>query len=277
MNENGLSYFNRRVTINGHFGEFMQGRLEIKGPVVLITLPSLVHKVQVTFTSGNFDVSQKGSRYYTQSVISNLLNHLKLQANGKFDISLFMPEACGTGSSTATRVAILRAVRPRMSTKTLVETCLLDEGASDPVMYSSPERLLWAPRLGKVLKQLPVLPKISCIGGFYGSPMKTNPNDKDFPIIKDLVDLWSLPRKTDKFLAELCSESSSRTIFHRNLQDDPTKVIAKKIKALGFSIAHTGSVRNFIFPYNQIPEGTKNILIDSGFRGIETFSLGKSK
>lgn len=264
----------RIVSVCGHFGEFIQGRLGVNEPIVLITVPSNQYKVKVIYTKGDFKVEQKGTHFYTSSVIFDLVKTAKLSIHGNIHINLSMPEACGVGSSTATRVAVLRAIKPNISMKTLVDACIKHEGASDPIMYKVPERLLWAPRTGKVLKRMPKVPKISCIGGFYGSPLKTDPFDSKFPLIGDLIDLWQLPKKTDKFLAELCSESSERTIKYRKICDDPTKLIARKIGALGYSIAHTGNVRNFIFPFNRIPSSTEKMLADYGFRNIQQFSMG---
>ena len=262
------------VIVNGHFGEFIQGRLGVTDPLVLVTVPSRFFKVQVTYTEGAFEVVQNGTSFYDRSVVSELAKLAKARLSGRLKICLSMPEACGLGSSTATRVGILRAIRPDISVNSIVSICLKHERASDPIMYKSPERLLWAPREGKIVEKLPRLPKISCIGGLFGSPLKTNPSDNNFPIISDLVDKWKRTEMTDKNFAEICAESSERTISIRKLSDDPTRKITKEIGALGFSIAHTGNVRNFIFPYRSIPSNAEKILSSYGFRNVHRFSLG---
>ena len=194
----------KEVVVNGHFGEFIQGKLGVNEPLVLVTIPSRFYKVQVTYTKGSFEVVQNGTSFYNRTVVSELANLANARLNGRITICLSMPEACGLGSSTATRVGILRAIRPSISVNSIVSICLKHERASDPIMYKSPERLLWAPREGKIIEKLPRLPKISCVGGLFGLPLKTNPLDNNFPIIKDLVDMWKQTNMTDKNFAEIC-------------------------------------------------------------------------
>ena len=266
----------KEVVVNGHFGEFIQGKLGVNEPLVLVTIPSRFYKVQVTYTKGSFEVVQNGTSFYNRTVVSELAKLANARLNGRITICLSMPEACGLGSSTATRVGILRAIRPSISVNSIVSICLKHERASDPIMYKSPERLLWAPREGKIIEKLPRLPKISCVGGLFGLPLKTNPLDNNFPIIKDLVDKWKRTNMTDKNFAEICAESSERTISIRKLSNDPIRKIAKEIGALGFSIAHTGNVRNFIFPYESIPSIAEKTLASYGFKNVHRFSLGSN-
>ena len=266
----------KNVIVNGHFGEFIQGKLGVTEPLVLVTIPSRFYKVQVTYRKGSFGVVQNGTSFYDRSVVSELAKLANVRLKGRITICLSMPEACGLGSSTATRVGILRAISPSISVNSIVSICLKHERALDPIMYKSPERLLWAPREGKIVEKLPRLPEISCIGGLFGSPLKTNPLDNNFPIIKDLVDKWKQKNMTDKNFAEICAESSERTIRIKKLHDDPTRQIAKEIGALGFSIAHTGNARNFIFPNESIPSNAEKILSSYGFKNVHRFSLGSN-
>jgi hypothetical protein len=262
--------------VSGHFGEFIQGRFDPNGPLVLITVPNANRKVRVEYAPGPFKVEQNGTRSYPKEVVSKIFSVLNHAHEGQFKVNIDMPEGCGLGSSTAARIAFLLSINPDLSPEFLAQSCIADEGASDPIMFSKPEKLLWAPRQGKIIRTLPKLPKITCIGGLYGVPQRTDPNDLNFPIITDLIREWEFPNKTPTDLGEICSESSKRTLKLKGHTNDPTRALSKDLGALGYSIAHTGSVRNFIFPYNAVPNKAKKHLQKAGFTHVQEFSLGLS-
>ena len=239
-----------------------------------MTVPNIKHKVRVEYTPGQFEVKQKGTQSYPKEVVLKICSSLNHPSEGRFKVSLDMLEGCGLGSSTATIVAFLLSINPNLSPEFLAQTCIAHEGASDPLMFSEPEKLLWAPREGKIISILPKLPKITCIGGLYGAPQRTDPTDVNFPIITDLITKWKFPGKTAADLGEICSESSARTLKLKGHTNDPTRAVSKDLGALGFSIAHTGNVRNLIFPYNSVPERVKEYLEKVGFTHVQEFSLG---
>lgn len=232
--------------------------------------------MNVEYAPGPFRVVQKGTQSYPKDVVSKIFSALNHASEGQFKVTLEMPEGCGLGSSTAARIALLLAINPDLSPEFLAKSCIADEGASDPIMFNSPEKLLWAPRQGKIIKTLAKLPRITCIGGLYGVPQRTDPKDLNFPIITDLITEWEIPNKTPANLAEICSESSERTLRLKGHTNDPTRALTKDLGALGYSIAHTGIVRNLIFPYNSVPNKVKRYLEKAGFTHIQEFSLGLS-
>ena len=69
----------------------------------------------------------------------------------------------------------------------LARACVAVEGASDPLMFPAPERLLWASRRAEVLETLPPLPSFDVLGGFFGPNRRTDPRDANFPDISDLM------------------------------------------------------------------------------------------
>ena len=69
----------------------------------------------------------------------------------------------------------------------IARACVAAEGASDSLMFPRAERLLFAPRLGQVLRPLPALPRFVVAGGFLGPGQRTRAEDEDFPDIADLV------------------------------------------------------------------------------------------
>ena len=118
------------------------------------------------------------------------------------------------------------------------------------------------------------MPRITCIGGLFGAPQRTDPLDLNFPVISDLITEWESPDKTPATIGEICSASSDRTLKLKGYTDDPIKKISRDLGALGYSIAHTGSVRNLIFPYNSVPEKAKDYLEKKGLTHVQQFSLG---
>lgn len=151
--------------------------------------------------------------------------------------------------------------------------CLALEGASDPLMFASPARLLWASREGRVLDRLPPLPRVEVLGGFLGPPQRTEPRDTGFPEIGDLVQEWKVSAGNLAALAALASQSARRCLSLRGPAEDPTEALARRLGAAGFALAHTGSARALLFAPGTVPPGAGQVLQAAGFSGITRYSL----
>ena len=252
------------LRIGGHFGELLQGR--VGGVLALVSLPCPELSVCVgdRETPGLIDAARA----------ERLCSALGL---GLPDIlpplCATMPPGGGAGSSTAALVALARWLGWQGTPETLARACVAAEGASDPLMFPAPERLLFAPRQGRVLRALPPLPAFQVLGGFRGDGQRTDPDDHDFPAIDDLLPDWpgDLPR-----MAALVTESARRTLAHRGPSGDPTETLARDLGALGWLIAHTGSARGLIFAPGPLPRHGAQALAEAGFHGILTFPGGRA-
>lgn len=257
--------------IFGHFGELMQGRLGPSGPVVLITLPCPVLWAEAFRTpSRGFGLYQKVS-VVAPARLYRLLKSLNLNVSGRFRLSLTMPAGGGAGASTAALMALVQAAGAT-DARAIVMAVLAEEGASDPLLFVAPERLLWASRQGQILARLRPLPRFDVIGGFWGPGQRTDPKDHDFPDISDLLADW--PGADLPTMALLASHSARRTIAQRGPQNDPTEALARDLGALGFSIAHTGTARGLIFAPGKVPETAAAALRSAGFSRITQFRGG---
>lgn len=255
----------------GHFGELMQGRIGALGPVGLITLPCPVLWAEAALVpSSAFSLYQK-LPIVPPAQLYRLLKSLKLNTSGRFRLNLTMLAGGGAGASTAALMALAKAAGAT-DTQSIIAAVLAEEGASDPLLFDAPERLLWASRQGKVLAHLPSLPRFDIIGGFWGPVQRTDPNDHDFPDISDLLSDW--PGAGLSQMAQLTSQSALRTLALRGPQNDPTKALACDLGALGFTIAHTGTARGLIFAPGMVPKTAATALRVHGFSRITQFKCG---
>lgn len=251
-----------RLCIAGHFGELLQGRVE--GRLALVSLPCPVLAVR---SGGAQTPGLIGPRR-----VRALCRALGLPVPATLPaLGADMPPGGGAGSSTAALVAVARALGWEGPPEALARACVLAEGASDPLMFPQPERLLFAPREGVVLRALPPLPRFEVVGGFLGEGMRTDADDLDFPEIADLLADWpgDLPR-----MAAQVSESARRTLAHRGPAGDPTAALADDLGALGWLIAHTGSARGLIFAPGAVPSGAAAALAGVGMTGVIHFAGG---
>ncbi len=268
------------VRVTGHFGELMQGRIGPTGPVALISLPCPVLAVEAWHLPGpGLSIHGAGQKLLTPARALDLLDRLGLHLTGRVVLSASMPAGGGAGASTASLVALARLAGADVGPPDLARACVMAEGASDPLMFGMPERLLWASRRGEVLSRLPALPRFDVIGGFYGPNRETDARDMDFPDISDLISPWrAASRYRDaSAIARLASTSAERTLSLRGPAGDPTARVAEALGALGFAIAHTGSARALLFRPGEVPENAAARLRRVGFRQIVTFSFGAQK
>ncbi len=264
----------RSVRVPGHFGELVQGRLGPSGPVALITLPCPALAVTADLLPGPFGLHQPTGRIMPLAEVRRMLAAVGAMPRGRVILRAGMPVGGGAGASTAARVALGR-LAGLTAPEDLAALCLASEGASDPLMFPAPERLLWASRLGVVIDRLPPLPGLEILGGFYGPPRRTDPGDDRFADISDLIGSWRRAAGNAARLAEIASLSAARCLALRGPAGDPTADLAARHGALGWSVAHTGSARALIFTPGTVPDAAVTDLHRAGFSPITRFRIGE--
>ncbi len=261
-----------KARVAGHFGELLQGRLGPAGPVVLVTLPCPVLVAQAVFLPARQLSLLQSRRVVALDRLTRLLAHLDMPRRGRFRLMSQMPPGGGAGASTAALLALGMACG--LDSGTVAKACLAVEGASDPLQFAAPERVLWASRRGQVIAKLPTMPRFEVLGGFWGMHIRTDPQDNDFPDISDLISAWPSACADLGSIADLSSQSARRTLGLRGPKDDPTAMLASKWSALGFVIAHTGSARGLIFAPGTVPSAAAADLRRFGFSRITQFKGG---
>ena len=242
------------------------------GPVVLVTLPCPVRAAQAVVLPSRRLSLQQATPVVTLDRLTRMLDLLDLPRQGRFRLRTEMPPGGGAGASTAALLALGMACG--RDAGTVARACLAVEGASDPLQFAAPERVLWASRKGQVLAALPAMPRIEVLGGFWGDGLRTDPQDHDFPDISDLVTAWPAACTEVRKVAALASQSARRTLDLRGPKGDPTETLARKWGALGFVVAHTGSARGLIFAPGTVPEAAVADLRSAGFSRITRFRCG---
>ncbi|MBE3640584.1 propanediol utilization protein, partial [Mangrovicoccus algicola] len=209
-----------RLRIAGHFGEFLQGRLGPAGPLVLVTLPCAAAGV-VALHRPAPALRLQGDALRPDRARA-MLAQLGAGLRGRVLIRALDEPGGGTGTSTAALLALARlAGQGGRPPQDLARAALAVEGASDPLMFPAPGRVLWASREGRALACLPPLPAMQAIGGLLGPPCRTRPQDMRYPDISDLVARWQAgPGAAEA--ARLASQSAARTLALRGPAGDPT-------------------------------------------------------
>lgn len=258
----------RTLRVAGHFGELMQGRLGPDGPLALISLPCPELWVECGPQVIPDDTIAGPGR------LAALCHALELPVpDRRPGLRATMPLGGGAGSSTAGLVAFARALGYVGSDETLAKACAQIEGASDPLMFAQSERLLFAPRDGRVLRALPAIPRFVVVGGFHGPVQRTDPADLAFPDIADLVAQWQ-PGMSLAVMAGLVTTSARRTLALRGPHNDPTDALATELGALGWLTAHTGNARGLIFAPGPSNPDTVRRLRDASFADVIRFDAG---
>lgn len=263
--------------VAGHFGEFLQGRLGPDGPVVLVTLPCpRLHVTARIVPTTGLSLHGAGQRLLTPERACRFLARLGLPPRGRVVLRAVMPVGGGGGASTATLVALARAAGFGGSSAEIARAAIATEGASDPLMFPAPERMLWASREGRMLASLPSLPAFDVIGGFAGPPERTRPEDGRFPDIADLIGPWEIAAKARDAaaLARLAATSADRTLDVRGGVRLPFEDLVAGTGALGHAIAHTGSARALLFAPGTIPPQAPALLREAGCRRVIAFRTG---
>lgn len=273
-----------RAAVSGHFGELMQGRLGANGPLALVTLPAPPLRARADLRPGPFGVHCAGGQVLDRRQVVAL--HRAVAGGpprGRLVLRVGMPPGGGAGSSTAALLAVAAVYaaahgRDPGMPEALARLCVGLEGATDPLMYPGPARLLWAPRDARVLARLPALPALEVVGGFLGRGLRTDPADLDFADISDLVAAWvpAAARGDLAALARLATESACRNAARRGGPSlEPVFGVAARFGALGIVAAHTGSARGLIFAAGDggnaaIPDALRK----AGLRGLCRFRVG---
>lgn len=270
--------------VSGHFGEMLQGRLGPGGPLALVTLPAPVLRVIAEIRPGAFGVHTAGGRPLLDRRQAADVHRAVARAapRGRLMLRAGMPAGGGAGSSTAAILAAAAACagahgRAPGDPDCLAALCLRLEGATDPLMYPDPARLLWNPRTARRLADLPGLPALDVVGGFLGSGVRTDPADLDFADIADLVAAWppAAERGDLPMLAALATESARRNAIRRGGPDlAPLLAAGQRLGALGVVAAHTGSARGLIFAPGRAPGAALAALRALGLRAVRHFRLG---
>lgn len=267
------------ISVAGHFGELLQGRLGPGGPLALVTLPAPGLRVTARLLAGPFGLH--GAGILDRTAAATLWRAFGATPRGRLLLRAGMPPGGGAGSSTAGLVAAGRLVAaalgaPPPEPERLAALCLTLEGATDPLMHARPARLLWAPRAARVLGGLPPPPPFAIVGGFLGPGRRTDPADLDFADIADLVAAWApaAARGDLPALAALATESAGRNQSHRGGPPlAPLRAAADRLGALGLFTAHTGSARGLIFARGRVPPEAEAALRTMGMRGIHRYGL----
>ena len=260
--------------VHGHFGELLQGRLGPSGPVALITLPCPAFTATARLAPArHLHVHDAGAGGLTTPRAAQMLRLLGLPQSGRVTLRLTMPPGGGAGASSAALMALALAAGAR-GAAAITKAALAVEGATDPLLFAAPERLLWASRQGRILARLPVLPRFQVLGGFLGPGQRTDAGDDAFPDISDLLAAWPGACTSLTALARLISQSARRTLALRGPENDPTEALAVRHGAAGFVIAHTGSARGLIFPPGPLRDTVAPDLRGAGFSRITRFGCG---
>lgn len=264
-----------KTRVNGHFGELLQGRIGPNGPVALITLPCPVLQMQAQSVAGPRLEIYSPQRVVSPQTARDFLNLIGTDSHQRIILNSAMPPGGGAGASTAALVALAK-LSGLSDPQILAQACLKIEGATDPLMFAHPERLLWASRRARILDHLPALPKFEVLGGFWGPMSRTAPHDTDFADISDLIPTWRRAAAKGDLagLSALCSQSATRNLSLRGSPDDPTQRLATQINALGIVVAHTGAARGFIYARGTCPPDTAAFLRQAGFSNIVRFKAG---
>ena len=260
--------------VSGHFGELIQGLLGHNGPMAVISLPCPVLAVTAT-SKPNQHLSLHCVNGAVLSVgrAQKFLGLLGLTCAARVILRATMPLGGGAGSSTAALVALARLAGWSGHPAALARACLAVEGATDPLMFDHPDRLLWASRRAEIIATLPALPAFDVVGGFFGPSRRTNGRDVAFPDVADLVHDWHRAALAQDLptLANLASQSANRTLALRGAAPDPTAHLTRDLEALGYVAGHTGSARGLIYPCGKVPPDAKAVLRRAGFTRVIQF------
>ena len=261
--------------VHGHFGEWIQGRLGPDGPVVLVTMTCDVLFVEATFEPAvTLGLTHAGQAAITRDQLRSLLSGSGRPVSGNFHVTGNVPLGVGAGASTAWLVSLARAAG--VAENDIAAACLRVEKATDPLMLQKADRVLWSSRSAEVSAQFSAPPRCEIVGGYFGDPIKTNAGDTCFADISDLIGAWqeATHRGDLAALAGLASEAADRTTRLRGPKGDPTAAVAKRLGALGYARAHTGSARALIFPPEAAPFDAENVLEQAGITGAFRFFTG---
>lgn len=255
------------ATASGHHGELLQGpvRLHESIETALVTLPdkrwrSHAHG-RVTPHSGT-EVATTPHKPKVVAAVTSVMAILGVKdARVELSFTGSIPISRGLGSSTADMISALRCVGHafdlRIAAAEIARICHQVEGATDPTMFATPEKLLFASRKSATLRRFPgMLPNFVVATFDASETMGTVDTEKvifDYSAhqvqrFEDAVRNYEKALKTRSTdLLKAATTESARInqdflpVPHwRNL----VRVLDKH--ELGLQIAHTGSVLGLI-------------------------------
>lgn len=250
--------------MQGHFGEWLQGRLGPAGPVALVTVACPDLWVRTGTKPCAFDA---GFRTKAAQALGEQGGQLPpLQAN--------MPIGAGCGASTASLIVWAKSAGFDGGPDALAQLCLSVEGACDPLMLDAPDRHLWLSRQARALRILPPPPACFILGGFWGKAEQTDAADAHFSDVSDLAAQWDKACHAGDLsaAAHIASTSAERCSALRGGQS-PIEALAKDLGALGHCRAHTGSARGLIFAAAP-PAKARDAMAEAGFQTPFLFQTG---
>lgn len=259
-----------------HFGEWVQGRLGPDGPLALITLTPDGPWVRAWWQAApRLACHAMAHGPMSPALLARFARALgrraTLGARGRVMLRLPYPPGMGTGMSTAGLIAVAAFSGPPVAPLALARACVAAEGASDPLMYPHPSRLLWASRQGRVLARLPPQPRAHLLAGFWGPPRPTRAGDQVYDDVSDLVLRWQAGPGLAT-CAALARDSARRCIARRGPVGDPTDQLAHDLGALGWAMSHSGAARALIFAPGAVPRHGLARLREAGLRGAHVLA-----
>jgi len=250
------------VTVRGHMGELVQGRLA--GVVALVTLPCDQVLVTARFAPGAT----------ASPLAERMAARLRPVHDGKIEIGANVPAGCGAGVSTASALASLRLLSPGLSAEIESAHLLAVEGAVDPLAFAANPPRIWASRRAETLEILPDFPPMVAVGGFDGPGQRTNPEDLDFPDMAEAFDLLRHPTPENIGRAANLSAMANQT---RNPRPNwaAAQHLAAETGALGIAVAHTGSALSLLFMPDAPGIATaQSALTNLGLTHVMRFAFG---
>ena len=257
--------------VAGHFGEWVQGTVGPEGTLALVTLTCPVAGVRAEVREAPALALDQTLPVLDPQRCLRFLASLGLPPDVQLHLHVDLPPGGGAGMSTASLVALARA--SGADEARIAAACLAVEGATDPLMLDRPDAVLWAPRTARTLRPLPSPPAAEIVGGLWGAPCQTDPEDLAFAPIDDLVAAWA-DGPDLAGAARLATRSAERTTALRGPGDDPTAEIAHALGALGIARAHTGPARALIFAPGSAPAEAGTVLRGAGYTDVLRFRTG---
>ncbi|WP_435257047.1 propanediol utilization protein [Thioclava sp. FR2] len=244
------------------------------GPLALITLlPQNIRVRAWQNAQSRRGCHAMGYGAMARNPLIRLENALGLPPCGLTLSHLPFPPGLGTGMSTASLVAHALLSGFSGSAQELACGTVAAEGASDPLMFDEPDRLLWASREGRVLSRgLPPY-RAEVLGGFFGPALPTRAVDQNYDDVSDLVAAWRNSSSLTE-QAALSSESARRCHHRRGVSGDPTQQLASDLGALGYASSHSGAARALIFAPGKVPEKAEDALKEAGLYRVLRFRTG---
>ena len=252
-----------------HHGELLQGVYEgTDGRLkrVLVSIPCRIFKSEVTFIPNDSDVVEVEPKWKVKScrAVALTLSSLgKHKCGGRVEIRSNIPVGWGLGSSTSDVTAAIRAtasaLSERLTPHKIAALAVRAETACDSTMFGK-RMVLFAQREGIVVEDFSSsLPKLEVLG-FNTSSNGNGIDTIGFP--PALYSWWEIEAfrpmvgllrravhlRSPQLLGHV--SSASATINQQYLPKpyfQNLKEISEEVGAVGFQVAHTGTIAGLLF------------------------------